>query len=105
MQVSLLHSCINFTNWKLGCRRLEYLSGNHTGQEAQREDLPNFMALCESMAQCCCTCQLATLGGSFLMVDACLGRITHQLAFPWGTRHLISPELAGNIVMILLFFF
>ena len=21
---------------------------------------------------------------------------THQLALPWGTRHLISPELAGK---------
>ena len=27
---------------------------------------------------------------------------THQLALPWGTRHLISPELAGKDVMILL---
>lgn len=29
---------------------------------------------------------------------------THQLAFPWGTRHLMNPELAGKIVMILLLF-
>ena len=27
---------------------------------------------------------------------------THQLALLWGTRHLISPELAGKDVMILL---
>ena len=27
---------------------------------------------------------------------------THQLALPWGTRHLISPELAGKDAMILL---
>ena len=26
---------------------------------------------------------------------------THQLALPWGTRHLISPKLAGKDVMIL----
>ena len=26
----------------------------------------------------------------------------HQLALPWGTRHLISPELAGKDVLILL---
>ena len=24
---------------------------------------------------------------------------THQLALPWGTRHLISPDLAGKDVM------
>ena len=29
----------------------------------------------------------------------------HQLALPWGTWHLISPDLAGEVVMILLFFF
>ena len=29
---------------------------------------------------------------------------THQLALPWGTRHLISPELAGKDVMILSLF-
>ena len=27
---------------------------------------------------------------------------THQLALPWGTRHLISPKLAEKDVMILL---
>ena len=27
---------------------------------------------------------------------------THQLAIPWGNRHLISPKLAGKHVMILL---
>ena len=26
----------------------------------------------------------------------------HQLALPWAPRHLISPELAGTDVMILL---
>ena len=26
---------------------------------------------------------------------------THHLAFLWGTRHLISPELAGKDVLIL----
>ena len=38
-------------------------------------------------------------------IDACLERsleCPHQLALPWGTRHLISPELAGKGVMILL---
>ena len=24
-----------------------------------------------------------------------------QLAFPWGTRHLISPELAGKDIMMI----
>ena len=34
----------------------------------------------------------------------CLSRkeFRHQLTLPWGTRHLISPELAGKDVMILL---
>ena len=27
---------------------------------------------------------------------------THQLALPWGTRHLTSPKLAGKCVMILI---
>ena len=27
---------------------------------------------------------------------------THQLALPWGTRHLISPGLAGKDVMMVL---
>ena len=35
-------------------------------------------------------------------IDACLEQRTHQLALPWGTRHLISPELAGEDVTILL---
>ena len=28
---------------------------------------------------------------------------TYQLALPWGTRHLISPELAGKNVLNLFF--
>ena len=32
-------------------------------------------------------------------IDACLERV---LALSWGTRHLISPELAGKDVTILL---
>ena len=31
-------------------------------------------------------------------IDACL----NQLALPWGTRHLISPKLAGKHVIMLL---
>ena len=27
---------------------------------------------------------------------------THQLALPWGTRYLISPELAGTDAIIIL---
>ena len=91
MQVSLLHSCIKFTNWKLRCRRLEYLSGVHAGQEAQREDSSTFMALCENMAQCCCTCQLAPLGGSFLMVDACLERVYTSAGLSVGDQASDQP--------------
>ena len=32
-------------------------------------------------------------------IDACL-ECTHQLALPWGTRHLISRELAGTDVYV-----
>ena len=28
---------------------------------------------------------------------------THQLALPWGSRHLISPALAGKDVIMILF--
>jgi hypothetical protein len=38
-------------------------------------------------------------------IGACLdskAQSTHQLALPWGPRHLMSPELAGKDVMILL---
>ena len=30
-------------------------------------------------------------------------KCTHQLALPWGTRHPISPKLAGRDVMIVPF--
>ena len=35
-------------------------------------------------------------------IDACLEKCMHQLALPWGTRHLIGPELAGKELKILL---
>ena len=35
-------------------------------------------------------------------IDACLERVYTSATLPWGTRHLISPELAGKDVMILL---
>ena len=34
-------------------------------------------------------------------IDAGLKDCTHQLALPWGTRHLISPESAGKNVLFL----
>ena len=48
-----------------------------------------------------------------LMAFVCLDLLTHawkecthqlQLALPWGSRHLFSPELPGKDVMILLLF-
>ena len=36
-------------------------------------------------------------------IDACLEEGVH-ISLPWGTRHLISPELAGKDVKILLLF-
>jgi hypothetical protein len=51
-----------------------------------------------------CSCgrmtSLALLGLLMLAWNEC----THQLALLWGTRHLISPELAGNIVTYFCFF-
>ena len=35
-------------------------------------------------------------------IDVCLERVYTQLALPREARHLISPELAGNDVMVLL---
>ena len=34
-------------------------------------------------------------------IDACLERVNTSAGPPVGARHLISPELAGNDVMIL----
>ena len=36
--------------------------------------------------------------------DAYLERVYTSAGPPWGTRHLISPELAGKDVVILLVF-
>ena len=34
----------------------------------------------------------------FLLLSHAWKECAHQLALPWGTRHLISPELAGKDV-------
>ena len=35
-------------------------------------------------------------------IDACLEGVYTSAGPPWGTRHVISPELAGDDVMMLL---
>ena len=61
--------------------------------------MPRFMVygVCESACMLCmvCTVHLTSL-------TQAQKEWTHQLALPWGIRHLISPESAGKDVMILL---